>query len=45
VVTAHVGEGYVAEMELDQLDGVEPGKHVDQWRELFARKWRERVRD
>jgi hypothetical protein len=43
VLTAHVGKGYVAEMELGQLDGVGPGKHVDQWRELFSRKWRERV--
>jgi hypothetical protein len=37
VLTAHLGEEFVAEIGLDQLDGVKPSKSADQWREVFRR--------
>jgi hypothetical protein len=40
VLAAHVGEAFVAELGLDQLDGVKPGKFVDKWREVFRRSAR-----
>jgi hypothetical protein len=37
VLSAHLGEDFVATIGLDDLDGVKPGKQVDQWREVFRR--------
>ena len=37
VLAAHLGEEFLATIGLDELDGVEPGKFVDQWREVFGR--------
>jgi hypothetical protein len=37
VLSAHLGQEFVSTIGLDDLDGVTPGKHVDQWREVFRR--------
>jgi hypothetical protein len=37
VLAAHLGEEFVNELGLDQLDGVKPGERLDQWREAFRR--------
>jgi hypothetical protein len=44
VLRAHLGDLHVGMLGLEQLDGAKPDRAaLRDWRELFARKWRERV--
>jgi hypothetical protein len=44
VLRAHLGDLQVATLGLQQLDGAKPDRAaLRDWRELFVRKWRERV--
>jgi hypothetical protein len=44
VLRAHLGELHVGMLGVDQLEGAKPDTEaLREWREMFARKWRERV--
>jgi len=45
VLLAHLGPLHVAQLGLEQLEGVKPDRReVADWQETLTRKWRERIR-